>query len=232
MEEKLNLKKTARLAGLFFFLTAITTLFGLLYVRSELINFKDATETANNIMANNFLFRAGIAVNILCQVFHLFLAITLFELFKNVHRTIAQIMFSSKLISLTLAMAGIIGNFAALHLLSKSDYLASFTQEQINGLTMLFLRLTNEMQGLLEIFWMPTNFCIGLLIIKSRFIPKILGYLMILGSFGFAINVFIKLLLPGYQPGLITMLTMILGSLGGLPIMFWLLIFGTKEQKV
>lgn len=232
MQESIILiKKKARMTGLFYILTAITTMFGLLYVRSELINYRDAMETASKIISNEFLFRLGIGVSILCQVFHLFLAFSLFELFKNVNRFLSNIVLSGKLISLTLAVAGIIGSFATLNLMTKPQYFSGFNQDQINSLSLLFLRLSNEMQGLLEIFWLPTNFCIGLLVIKSRFIPRIFGYLMILGSFGFVINVYLKLLVPDWQLGTVTTITMIFGALGGLPFMFYLLIWGAREEK-
>lgn len=227
-----SLKTKARFTGIFYFLTAATTIFGLLYVRGELINYRDANETGTKILSYEFLFRLGIGVNLFCQVLHLFLAFSLFELFKNVNSFIAKIMLSSKLISLTLAVTGILGSFAALNLLTKSQYFAGFNSEQINSLTLLFLRLTNEMQGLLEVFWLPTNFCIGLLIIKSKFIPKIFGYLMILGSFGFVINVYLKLLAPDWQLGTVTTITMIFGALGGLPFMFYLMIIGAKAKHL
>jgi hypothetical protein len=228
----ISIKTKARITGIFFLLTAVTTIFGLLYVRGELILLRDAATTASNITAHESLFRWGIAVNILCQIFQLFLAVALYELFKGVNRTLSLVVLSSKLVSLTLAMAGILGNFAALHLLTKREFFSGFSIEQLNVLMLLFLRLTNEMQGLLEVFWMPTNFCIGLLIIKSKFIPKLFGYLMILGSFGFALNVFIKLLLPEISFPNLTLITMILGSLGGVPIIFWLLIVGARENEI
>lgn len=232
MQESINsIKKKARITGFFYLLTAVTTIFGLLYIRDELLNYREATITANNIISNEFLFRFGIGVSILGQVLQLFLAFSLFELFKNVNRYLVNIMLSSKLISLTLAVAGILGSFAALNLLTKPQYFSGFNQEQINGLTLFFLRLSNEMQGLLEIFWLPANFCIGLLVIKSKFIPKIFGYLMILGSFGFVSNVYLKLLVPDWQLGTVTTITMILGALGGLPLMFYLMIIGAREEK-
>lgn len=226
-----SLKKIARIAGILYFLTAITTIFGLLYVRSELIVYGDATATAENITANEFLFRSGIAVNLICQVLQLFLGLALYNLFKGVNKSLALVMLFSKLISLTIAVVGTLGNFAALLLLSKADYLKAFTPEQTNALMMLFLKLTNEALGLLEIFWFPHLFALGLLIIKSKFIPKILGILLIIGGFGFVVNVFIKLLAPDFYPALVTQITMLLGSSGGIPIIFWLLIKGVKSQE-
>jgi len=53
-------KKTARLAGLFWFLSTTAGSFGLIYIRSNVIVPGDAAATAGNIMASEFLYRAEI----------------------------------------------------------------------------------------------------------------------------------------------------------------------------
>lgn len=229
--DNFSIKTKARIAGLFYFLTAITTIFGVLYVTGALIVYRDATVTANNILANESLFRWGIAVNVIGQVLQLCLAIALYKLFKDVSHTLSLAVLASKLVSLTLAVTGQIGAFAALHLLTARELFVGFSVEQLNSLALLALRLTNEMQGLSEVFWWPANLCIGLLIVRSGFIPRLLGYLMIFGSFGFVINVFLKLLVPGFHSGLVTLITIIMGASCGVPIIFWLLIWGIKQPK-
>ena len=98
---------------------------------------------------------------------------------------------------------------------------------------MIFLRLANSFgQGLLEIFWTPYYLSFGLLIIKSRFLPKIFGILLMIMSVGFAINIFTKFLIPHFYPAIFTQLAMSLGALGGIPTMLWLLIKGAKVRPL
>ena len=94
----------------------------------------------------------------------------------------------------------------------------------------LFLRLNNSGIGLLELFTALSLLCFGLLIIKSKYMPKILGILLIIASFGFPINTFTKLLIPQFYPATFTRLAMFCGALGGIPIILWFLIKGVKEQ--
>jgi hypothetical protein len=62
MVEKINsIKNTARLAGFVYLLIAILAIFANLFVLESLIVPGDAATTANNIMANELLFRSGIA---------------------------------------------------------------------------------------------------------------------------------------------------------------------------
>jgi hypothetical protein len=108
-----------------------------------------------------------------------------------------------------------------------------FNAEQLNAMAFTFLRLANSAgQGLLEIFWVPYYFSFGLLIIKSKFLPKILAILLMFMGFGFAINIFEKFLFPQFFPTLFSQIAMLGGALGGIPTMFWLLIKGAKVQPL
>jgi hypothetical protein len=123
-------------------------------------------------------------------------------------------------------------HFEALSVLSQADYLKAFNPEQLNAMAMLSLRLANSSgQGLLEIFWAPLYISFGLLIIKSRFVPKILGILLMIMGVGYAINILDKFLIPQFHPVMFTRLAMTLGALGGIPTIFWLLIKGVNEQR-
>ena len=191
-----SLKKTARLAGLLYLLCAVTTGFGVVYVRSKLIVFADAAATANNIQANESLFRIAVVSNLFSQLFLFFFGLTVFRLFKRVNKTWATVVLTSILISVAISVVNTLNRIAALVILSKADYLNAFQQEQLNAIMMIFLRLNNFGIGLAELFLGPYLFAFGFLIIRSRFIPRIFGILLTIGSFGFPINTFTKLLIP------------------------------------
>lgn len=226
-------KKTARLAGLLYFLTAVTGGFGLLYIRSNVIVTGDAAATAGNIVASEFLFRAAIVSNLFSQVFMFFFGLTLYYLFKKVDKVLATVLLTSIMMTVAIAVVNALNNFGALLVLSQADFLKAFTPEQLNAMAMIFLRLNNSFgQGLLEIFWTPYFFSFGLLIIKSKYMPKILGILLMIMSVCYAINVFEKFLLPQFHPVLFTRLAMTVGALGGIPTILWLLIKGAKVQPL
>ena len=226
-------KKTARLAGLLWFLCTATGSFGLLYMRSNVIVPGDAAATAGNLMASVFLFRAAIVSSLFSQGFLFFLGLTLFHLFKAVNRWLATMLVAAVMVTVAIAVANTLNHFAALLVLSEADYLNVFNREQLNAMAFTLLRLANSAgQGLLEIFWAPYYFSFGLLIIRSRMLPKILGILLMIMGFGFAINVFEKFLFPQFYPALFSQLAMLGGALGGIPTMFWLLIKGAKVQPL
>lgn len=225
-------KKTARLAGLLYLLAAVTGGFGLFYIRSYVIVPGDAAATAGNIMASEFLFRAAIVSSLFSQVFMFFVGLTLFHLFKEVNKRLATVFLTSVLMTVGIAVVNQLNNFGALLVLSQADYLKVFNPEQLKAMAMIFLRLSNSGQGLLEIFWTPYFFSFGLLVIKSRYLPRILGILLIIMSVGYAINIFEKFLIPQFHPVMFTRLAMTLGALGGIPTILWLLIKGAKVHPL
>lgn len=222
-------KQTARLAGLLWFLSTLTGSFGLLYMRSNVIVPGDAAATASNLMASEFLFRAAIVSSLFSQVFLFFLGLTLFHLFKQANKQLATVLVTAVMISVAIAVVNTLNHFAALMVLSQADYLNVFNAEQRNAMAFTFLRLANGTgQGLLEIFWAPYYCSFGLLILRSRMLPKIFGILLVIMGFGFAINVFEKFLFPQFYPALFSQFAMLGGALGGIPTMFWLLIKGAR----
>ena len=223
-------KNTARLAGLFWLLTAATTGFSLVYVRPHMIVSGDGAATVNNIIAFESLFRAGIASSILGQIFALFFGLTIFRLFKG-NKTLAMVFLTSLLVGVGVGVVNSLSNLGALTLVTNPDYVRAFQPEQLNALAMTFLRMNNFGIGLMEIFTALYMFSFGLLIIRSGYIPRILGILLMIGACAFPINTFTKLLLPQFYPVLMTKITMFLNAFGPPATMLWLLIKGVKEPQ-
>lgn len=224
-------KNTARIAGLLWFLSAVTGGFGLFYVRSRVIVSADAAATAGNITASEFMFRAAIVSNLIAQVLLFFLGLTLYQLFREVNKVWARALLASVMMTVAIAVVNAFNYFGALLVLSQADYLKAFAPEQLNAIALLLLRMGNSVgQGLLEIFWTPLYLSLGLLVIKSRFLPKALGILLMLMGIGFALNIFTKFLIPQFYPAIFTLLAMSLGALGGIPTISWLLIKGAKDE--
>ena len=226
-------KKTARLAGLLWPLSTATGGFGLIYIRSNVIVPGDAAATAGNIMAVESLYRAAIVSSLFSQIFMFFLGLTLFHLFKEVNKRLATVLVASVMLSVAIAVVNTLNHFGVLLVLGRTDYLNVFSPEQLDAIAMTLIRLANSAgQGLLEIFWAPYYFSFGLLTIRSRFLPKIFGILLMFMGIGFAINVFEKFLFPQFYPALFSQLAMFGGALGGIPTMLWLLIKGANVQSL
>ena len=203
------------------------------YIRSKVFVPGDAAATAAHIVASEFLFRAAIVNILVSQVFFFFFGLTLFQLFKDIDRKTATVLLAASMMTVGIAVVNVLNLFGALVVLTNADYAKVFTPEQLNAVATFFLRMNGSFgQGLLEIFWTPFYLCFGLLVLKSRFLPKILGVLLLIMSIGYAVNILTKFLVPQFYPAFFTQLAMSLGALGGIPTMLWLLIMGAKDQPL
>jgi hypothetical protein len=219
--------KAARLAGLLYFVLAIVGAFSLLYVPSQLIVPADATATANNILASELLFRFGAVGGLTYPVIFLLLALALYKLFKGVDRTYATLLVMLVVAAVPIGFVNMLNQFAALELLGDAEYLAAFEPQQINAAAMLFLQLYNQGIIAVEIFWGIWLLPLALLILKSGFVPRILGVLLIIACIGYLVDFLTRLLFPGYAG----VVAPVVGAtkFGELAIILWLLIKGVKE---
>jgi Domain of unknown function (DUF4386) len=221
-------RKQARLAGLLYLLASIPAPFALIYVPNKLIVTGDATATANHIRASETLFRLGIVSELTGFILFIFVVLALYQLFKGVNEKHALAMAILLLISIPISLLNALNDIAALILLSGADFLSVFETRQLDALAYVFVRLHGQGFVVAQIFWGLWLFPFGILVIRSGFIPRFLGYLLFIAGFGNVASSVSWLLLPSYAP-VIDRFTGVLTA-AELPIIFWLLIWGAKEQ--
>ncbi len=227
-------RKTARLAGLLYLISGIPAPFALLYVPGKLLVRGDAPATADRIRANETLFRLGITTELIASVLFIFVALTLYRLFKPVSQGPALAMLVLILLSFPISFLNILNDIAALNFAGVgafSNVLSVFDAHQRDALTYFFLRLHG--QGIAvsaQIFWGLWLFPFGICVMRSGFIPRILGILLMVAGCGYVATSLAPMALPQYARS-IDQVAKIL-ALGELPIIFWLLIWGAKPQPV
>jgi hypothetical protein len=134
------------------------------------------------------------------------------------------------LVGVPIAMLNILNLYAPVFLLSGTDYLKVFDANLLNAHVMLFLNLYEQGTRIAGIFWGLWLIPFGYLVFKSKFLPKILGILLIVGSFGFVFEFFVYFLLPDYK--VLTYPGMVIGAIAELSTIFWLMVFGIKEGQL
>src|SRR2546425_10168576 len=174
--------KAARVAGALYLLLLFAPL-RLIYIPSALFVRGNATATANNIAAHELLFRLGILGDLFTGTMVIFVVLALYRLFKGVDQSLATLMVI--LGGLTVApiyFLNTLNDVAALLLARGADFLNVFEKPQRDALAMLFLRLQHHGVRVNEIFWGLWLIPFGILVFRSRFLPRILGVWLILNS--------------------------------------------------
>jgi hypothetical protein len=224
-EETNSIQRTARVAGLLY-LMLFPAAFGLIYVPSRLVVPGDAAATASHIMASESLFRLGIVSNLLVSIVYIFVALALYKLLKPVNKNMASLMVMFVLVSVPVWMLSELTQLAALLLLSGADYLKVFTADQLQALVLLSLNVHESGINIAQIFWGLWLFPMGYLVFKSRFLPRILGILLMIGCFGYVIQSFAAFLFPAFKVN-IAFFT----GWGELLLPLWLLIKGVNVEQ-
>ena len=221
-------RKTARMAGLFYLIFILTTVLAS-NVRSRLIVSGDAAATANNIMGSELFFRIGFVTELVSAVFFLLAAWALFVLLKPVNKNLVLLFLLLNLGGVAVECINALNLFAALQFLSGANYLNVFQTGQLQAMAMSFLNLYSSGFIIAQIFFSAWLLPLGYLVYKSRFLPRLLGILLILDFFG-NLSWFLQFfLLPGY--GILAYPGNAIGFIAEISITLWLLIMGVKQQK-
>ena len=223
-----SLKKTARIAGLLYLILVITGVFSIVYVSSQIIVQGDAVTTAKNILAKEFLFRAGIINDLISNTIFVFLALVLYRLLKQVNRNQAKLMVALVIVQIPVVFIIEAFNLTSL-MLFKDELLQTFELNQRQDLAMLFLKINDYGTLTIEMFWGLWLLPFGLLVYKSRFIPRIFGILLIIAGIAYINSSLISLLFPIYS-AIVNQPTLLLVALGEISITLWLLIKGVKDN--
>jgi hypothetical protein len=225
-------RKTARLAGLLYFVFSLPGPFALLYVPGELVLKGNAAGTADHIRTSETLLRMGIGAELIGFAGFIFVGLALYRLFKPVSEGSALAMLVLCLVSVPISFVGVVHEIAALDFAGGggvAKFLSVFDASQRDSLAYEFLRLHGQGFTVAGIFWGLWLFPFGICVMRSGFIPRFIGILLIIAGCGYVASSFTALVLPHYSHA-VDRLTSIT-NLGELPIIFWLLIWGARPQR-
>jgi hypothetical protein len=220
--------KSARIAGLLYLRLAIAGPVRLMYVPTTLFVHGNAPATASNIAAHEALFRLGIVSDLFCGTILIFLVLALYRLFKGVDQYLAVlVVILGGVLPAAIDFFIVLNDSAALILARGADFLSVFDKPQRDALAMLFLRMHDQEVLAAEIFWGLWLVPLGILVYRSRFLPRFLGVWLIINGFAYLIMSVAGLLLPHYEQAVDSALFPILT--GEVAFLLWLLIRGAKE---
>jgi hypothetical protein len=222
--------KTARVAGVLYFLMVFAGLFSLMYVPGKLIVRANATETANNILAHQALVRTDLAVGLISSVLFLLVALALYQLLKDVNRRYASLMVILVFIQLPQAFVTQLLQLGALELVRGADFLSAIDKPQRDTLAMLCLHLNGKSAVLSEFFWGLWLFPLGMLVFRSGFLPRFLGVWLIINGVAYVAMSLTGLFLPQCADAVYKIA--IPALLGELVLTLWLLIMGARRMPL
>ena len=204
-------------------------LFAEIFFREKLFVSNDIAATTSNILSNVFSYRIGIVSDLLMSLSYLLTALILYKLLSSVNMNMAAAMVIFATAGSVLLMFNILNEFAPLYILNGNDYLSTFNSSQRQSLAMLFYNLYQHGYMIGQIFFALWVLPLGILIYKSRFIPKVFGILFVIETIFGLMAVIVHFLV---QNGTIETILLVPGTIAEFSFMFWLLIRGINESKL
>jgi hypothetical protein len=220
----------ARLAGALYTISAVPAGFSV-FVLLKLVVRGDPAATAANILGSEALFRLGFVADLVGIVLVVGSVLLLYELFKPVSRSLARLVASLVLIGSAIQALDSVADLAALLLLKGGGGLTAFTAGQAQALALVFLRLHTLVYDLALVFYGVAFILLGTLVLRSTFLPRILGALVVIDGLGYLTFAFATFLSPPFAAHLYPYLPFVTAFLGEVPLMLWLVVKGVDAQR-
>ncbi|MFG1736945.1 DUF4386 domain-containing protein [Micromonospora chalcea] len=217
-----QLIRTARVTGLFYLGLAVTGALGFLTVRPMIFDADDAGGTLANLMAHESLARVGIALELLVVLAQALTAVWFHRLFRTVDSTAAGSIAAFGLVN----AVAILGSAAVL---ATALGVATGGPGDADTVQLLYLVSGNlwEVGGLFFGLWLvPMGWCV----LRSGWLPRPLGWVLVAGGVGYVLMTFVAYLAPG--AGVAGDLLVVPATVGEVWILGYLIIFGVRRRAL
>jgi hypothetical protein len=215
----------ARITGVFYLLTILTGIFAQGFVSERLVVGNDAAATATNILGHRSLFQLGFAVYMIEMACQIVITALFYDLLKPAGRSISLVAAFLGLTGCIIKTVSRLFFIAPLFVLGGAHYLSAFNPQQLQALALLFLKVNDHGAGIALVFFGFYALLTGYLILKSTFLPRILGVVSIFGGLGWLTFLYPPL---GYR---LFPYVALIGLLGATALILWLLVRGVNEQR-
>ena len=217
----------ARFAGLLYLVIIIAGALGEIFIRGTLIVSGDAVATANNIVAHESLWRLGIAGDLLMHICDVFVMLSIYVLLRVVNRNLALMVLLFNVVQTAVLVANKLTLLVPLFLLGDAGYLKVFDPAQLQALSYVAIKMHGYGFGVGLIFFGFVCLIEGYLIMKSRFLPWVLGAMMQVAGVCYLVNSFALILAPMFS----SILIMLPCLVAELSLALWLLVKGVNVAE-
>jgi hypothetical protein len=185
----------ARITGGLYLIIILLGISSELLVRGRLIVPGDAAATAANLLAGEGLFRLGFLADSVVFLSDAAVAALLYVLLRPIGRTVALVAAAFRLTQTAVLALNLLNQHAALLLVTGSHYAGLGTAER-DALAYFMLERHAYGYDLGLLFFGAHCALLGYLIVKSSFLPSVLGVLLMGASLAYLAGSYVHFLLP------------------------------------
>lgn len=219
-------RKTARIAGLLFLVMVVSGLFAELFFRQRIFS-ANAEEITARILSNSLLYRAGILSDLVMSLSYLLTAVALYRLLRSVGEDQARLMVLFAAAGCVILMVNILNEY--MPLVYSGTEAGALSAAQLGELSRVSFSAFNNGYMIGQVFFALWVLPLGILILRSKFIPKFFGVLFIIEAVCGSLSVVAHFLFASETAANLLLLP---GTVAEFAFLFFLLIRGVNEQKL
>lgn len=217
------LTRTARMTGLFYLGNVITGILGIVIVRPQLFAADDPNATLAHLVSHGSLARAFVAVYLGLVVTQTLAAVGFYRLFRTVDSSAAG----------GIAAFGLVGAVTGLVTAALLGTAVEISTDPFGDATatvhVLYL-VGDNLLGVAALFaglWLiPMGWCV----LRSGWMPRVLGWILVVGGVGYVLGAFIRYLAPDAQ--VVAEVVAYPAHVGEIWMVGYLLISGVRSQAL
>jgi hypothetical protein len=227
MNKDISHSKAALIAGIGLLIMTLTVPFAEFKIIPDLVNPNSASETASNITNNTFLFNVAIFLIFITIVCDIVVAWALYLFLKPVNKGLSLLTAWFRLLYTGVYLVAVANLIKVFTLTKGASYFLTNSPESISELILFYIKSYKYEWFFGLVLFGIYLLLLGYLVLKAGYIPKIMGWLLIIAGLGYVIGHLKVFLFPQLNTSF-SMFT----ALGELVFMLWLLIKGSAIKDV
>ena len=200
---------------------------------NRLIIENNATETFKNILASKTTFNIGVLSWLIILISDVFAAWGLYLFFKHFDKNLSLITGWLRLVYAAMLGASIFNLIYVYLIVNQPGISTVDITDQLSEKVMFYISAFNLMFSVSLIVFGIHILLVGYLSVKTEYIPKILGVILMLAFVGYIVPNISNLILPEYKDFMrIIQMIFLIPMLGEVALGIWLLILGLRKNEI
>ena len=227
MNKDISLSKAAIIAGIGLLIMTLTVPFAEFKIIPDLVSPDSASETAVNITNNIFIFNLAIFLIFITIVADIIVAWALYVFLKPVNKSISLLTAWFRLLYTGVYLVAVTNLIKVFTLTKGESYFLINSPEEISEFVLFYIKSYKYEWFFGLVLFGLYLILLGFLVLKARYVPNIMGWLLIIAGLGYVIGHLKVFLFPELNTSF-SMYT----AMGELVFMLWLLIKGSRLKEL
>jgi Domain of unknown function (DUF4386) len=222
-------ERLARVTGLLYLVIAVLGMFSPIVLQT-LVAPGDAAITADNILGSRWLFGSSLVTWIMLVVADAAVSVTLYLLLEPASRALSLVATALRIVYSAILGTLVLNLFDAFQLLTSTERGADLVAQPQQAMALSSLNTFSTGFLVALVFFGVHLIVLGLLLYRSRYVPRALGILLVAAGGGYIVDSLAHFFVADYG-GLVRAILLAPAVVGELGLTAWLLVKGVTVRR-